>query len=64
LDLLPETQLKIQVKEHLFDDTYLSKTVDEKTSWLTQMAVLDDIYNQFFFAANTLGRQPTTSQYF
>jgi hypothetical protein len=27
------------------------------------MEVLDLIYQQFFFTANTLGRQPTTSQY-
>jgi len=28
------------------------------------MEVLDLIYNQFFFTANSLGRQPMTSQYF
>jgi len=28
------------------------------------MEVLDLIYHQFFFTANSLGRQPTTSQYF
>jgi hypothetical protein len=28
------------------------------------MEVLDLIYDQFFFTANSLGRQPTTSQYF
>jgi len=28
------------------------------------MEVLDLIYHQFFFTANILGRQPTTSQYF
>jgi hypothetical protein len=28
------------------------------------MEVLDIIYHQFFFVANSLGRQPTTSQYF
>jgi hypothetical protein len=28
------------------------------------MAVLDLIYHEFFFTANSLGRQPTTSQIF
>jgi len=28
------------------------------------MEVLDSIYHQFFFTANSLGRQPTTSQFF
>jgi hypothetical protein len=28
------------------------------------MEVLDLIYHQFFFTANSLGRQPTTSQFF
>jgi hypothetical protein len=28
------------------------------------MDVLDLIYHQFFFTANTLGRKPMTSQYF
>jgi len=29
-----------------------------------RMEVLDLIYHQFFFTANSLGRQPTTTQYF
>jgi len=29
-----------------------------------RMEVLNHIYHQFFFTANSLGRQPTTSQYF
>jgi len=64
LDLRSETELRIQVKELLFDDAYLSKVVDDKKSWFTRMEVLDLIYHQFFFTANSLGRQPTTSQYF
>jgi len=64
LDLRSETELRIQVKELLFDDAYLSKVVDNKKSWFTQMEVLDLIYHQFFFTANSLGCQPTTSQYF
>jgi hypothetical protein len=64
LDLRSETELRIQVKELLFDDAYLSKVVEDKKSWFTRMEVLDLIYHQFFFTANSLGRQPTTSQYF
>jgi len=59
-----ETELWIKVKELLFDDAYLSKVVDSKKSWFTRMEVLDLIYPQFFFTADSLGRQPTTLQYF
>ena len=64
LDLGSETELRIQVKELLFDNVYLSKVIDDKKAWFTRMEVLDLIYHQFFFTANSLGRQPTTSQYF
>jgi len=64
LDVGSETELRIKVKELLFDDAYLSKVVDDKKSWFPRMEVLDLIYHQFFFTANSLGRQPTTSQYF
>jgi len=64
LDLRSETELQIQVKELRFDNAYLSQVVDDKKSWFTRMDVLDLIYHQFFFTANSLGRQPTTSQYF
>jgi len=64
LDLGIETELEIKVKEHLFDDAYVSKVVDDKKSWFTQMEVLDLLFHQFFFTANSLGCQPTTSQYF
>jgi len=64
LDVGSETELRIKVKELLFDDAYLSKVIDDKKSWFTRMEVLDLIYHQFFFTANSLGRQPTTSQYF
>jgi len=64
LDLGSETELRIQVKELLFDDAYLSKVIDDKKSWFTWMELLDVIYHQFFFSANNLGRQPTTSQFF
>jgi len=64
LDLGSETELRIQFKELLFDDDYLSKVIDDKKSWFTWMEVLDLIYHQFFFTANSLGRQLTTSQFF
>jgi len=59
-----ETELRIQVKELLFDDAYLSKVVDDKKSWFTRMEVLDLIYHELFFTADCLGCQPTTLQYF
>jgi len=59
-----ETELQIKVKELLIIDAYLSKVVDDKKLWFMRMEVLDLIYHQFFFTANSLGRQPTTSQYF
>ena len=58
------TELRIKVKELLFDDAYLLKFVDDEKSWFTRMEVLDPIYHQFIFTANSLGSQPTTSQYF
>jgi len=64
LDLGSETELRIKIKELLFDDAYLSKVIDDQKSWFTRMEVLDLIYYQFFFTANSLGRQPTTSQFF
>jgi len=64
LDLRSETKLRIQVKDLLFDDAYLSKVVDNKKSWFTRMEVLDLIDHQLFCTANSLGCQPTTSLYF
>jgi hypothetical protein len=43
---------------------YLLTVNDDKKSWFTQMQVLDLIYHQLFFTANSLGPQPTTSQFF
>ena len=63
-DLGSETELRIQVKELVFDDAYLSKVINDKKAWFTRMEVLDLIYHQFFFTANSLGRQPTTLQFF
>jgi hypothetical protein len=34
-ELRSETELQIQVKELLFDNTYLSKVVEDKKSWFT-----------------------------
>jgi len=64
LDSESETELRIQVKEILFDDAYLSKVIDDKKSWFTWMEVFDLLYDQYFFTANSLGRQPTISQLF
>jgi hypothetical protein len=48
----------------LHDDAYLSKVIDDMKACFTRMDVLDLIYHQFFFTANGLGQQPTTSQFF
>jgi len=64
LDVGSETECQIKVKKLLFDDAYLSKVVDDKKSWFTQMEVLDLIYHQLFFTDNSLGHQPSTSQCF
>jgi len=64
MDVGSESELRIQAKELLFDDAYLSKVIDDKKSWFTRIEVLDLIYHQFLFTANSLGRQPTTSQIF
>ena len=63
LDLRSDTVPRIQVKELLLDDAYLTKVVEEKKSWFTRMEVLDLIYHQYLFTANSLGCQPTASQY-
>jgi hypothetical protein len=55
LDLGSELELWIQVKELWIDHAYLSKVIDDKKAWFKQMEVLDLIYHQFFFTANTLG---------
>ena len=51
----------MQGMELLFDDAYLSKVIDDKKTWFTRMEVVDSIYHQCFFTANSLGRQRTTS---
>jgi len=58
-----ETELQIQVGEFLFDDAYLSKDIDHKKTWLRRMEVLDLIYHQSVCTSNSLGQQPTTSQF-
>jgi len=64
-DVGSETEHRIMVMDLLCDDAYLSKVVDDKKLWFnTGMEVLDLIYQQFFLSANSLGHQPTTSQYF
>jgi len=51
------------MNELMIDDADLLKVVDDKRLWFTRMAVLDLIYCEVFFAANSLGQQSTTSQY-
>jgi len=62
--LCSEIELQIQGKQLLFNNAYLSNVGDDKESWFTGMEVLDPIYDKCFLTANSLGRQPTTSQYF
>ena len=64
LDVGSESELQIKVKELMIDDAYISKVVDDKKSWFMLMEVFDLIDHQFFFTANSLGHQPSTSQYF
>jgi len=45
-------------------DAYLSQVVDDNSSQLTHMEVLDLVYHQCFFAANSLEHLSTTSQFF
>jgi len=59
-----ETELWIKVKKLQFDDVYLSRVVDDRKSWFLRMEVVDLIYHQFFFTANSVGRQATILQYF
>jgi hypothetical protein len=49
MDVGSETDLRINLKELVFDDAYLSKVVDDQKSWFMRMEVLDIIYHQFFF---------------
>jgi hypothetical protein len=59
-----ETELRIKIKELLIDNAYLSNVIDDKKYWFNRMELLDFIYHQCFLAANSLGRQRTTSQFF
>jgi hypothetical protein len=59
-----ETELRFRVKGLLFDDAYFSNVIGDKKAWFTRKDVLDLIYDQFFHTANSLGRHPTTPQYF
>jgi len=47
----------------MFDNTYLSKVVEDIKLLFTQMEVLDLYYHQFFFPANSQLSQHTTSQF-
>jgi hypothetical protein len=63
LNLGYETEFRIKAKEILFDDAYLSKVVDDRKTWFTGIEVLELIYPQFLYSANSLRCQPTSSQY-
>jgi hypothetical protein len=43
---------------------YLSKVIDEKKSCFLLLEVVDLIYYHMFFTASSLGRQPTSLQFF
>jgi len=64
LDLWSETERRMRGKDPQFDDAYLSKVIDDKKSWFTPIELLDLIYDQLFFTANSLGRQLSTLQFF
>jgi len=64
LHFCSDSELPILDNKHLFDNSYPSEVVDDEKSWFIQMEVLDVIYYQSFFPANSLGHQLTTSQYF
>jgi ureidoglycolate hydrolase len=64
LHLGSQTELRIQVQKLQSDNAYLLKVVVDKKAWFTWMEVLNSVYHQFFFTANSLERQPTTSQFF
>jgi len=53
MDLGSETELRIQVKNHWFDDDYLANVVDNQKSWFTRIDVLDVISHQFFIPLNS-----------
>jgi len=63
VNLLSETQLRIQVKELLFSDAYLCKVVDDKILWFMGIQIVNPIYHQLFFVGNSSGCQATTCQY-
>jgi len=50
--------------ELLFEHAYLSKVIDDKKALFMPMEVLVLICPECFFTANSLGRQPTTLQFF
>jgi len=63
LDLWCQFELWNQVKELLIDDAFLLNVVDDNKSWFTQMEVVNPIYNYCFLTGNSVGRQPTASQF-
>jgi len=58
------TDHRIQVKEVLLDNTYISKVIGDKKLWFTKLEVLELICHRFFYTTNCLGWQPTAFQLF
>ena len=54
LVLLSETEHQIPNQDHLYYNAYLPKIQDDKKSWFMWMDILDWIYHQFFFTANSV----------
>jgi len=54
LDMCSENECWIQLNERLIDNAYRSKVLSDKKSWFTWMEVVDLIYHQFLFPANSL----------
>jgi hypothetical protein len=54
----------MHVKELLFDNAYLLKVINDQNAWFMRIEVFERIYHQLIFTANSLGRRPTTSQFF
>jgi len=64
LDSGSETMLRIQIKQLLFEGGSHSYNMDKNKLLFTWMEFVHLIIHQFFFPANSLGSQPTTSQCF
>jgi len=64
LDSVSGTAYTIQLKKLQLVNIDLLNIMDDNKLWFTHIDVLDVIYHQFFFTANILEWQSTTSQFF